>query len=91
MKVKMFKKEWEVKDINYKERRELWQLSLGSFVNSEVVQDKYFEMINKVEELSGLQEKDYIKKDKSLLTMAEIDLLLQEVFASYMSMEKKDS
>ena len=91
MKVKMLKKEWEVKDINYKERRELWQLSLGSFVNSEVVQDKYFEMINKVEELSGLQEKDYIKKDKSLLTMAEIDLLLQEVFASYMSMEKKDS
>ena len=91
MKVKMFKKEWEVKDINYKERRELWQLSLGSFVGSEVVQDKYFEMINKVEELSGLQEKDYIKKDKSLLTMAEIDLLLQEVFASYMSMEKKDS
>jgi hypothetical protein len=91
MKVKMFDKEWEVKDINYKEKRELWQLSLSSFAGSEVVQEKYFDMINKVEELSGLSEKDYVHKDKSLLTMAEIDLLLQEVFASYMSTEKKDS
>jgi hypothetical protein len=48
-------------------------------------------MINKVEEISGLSEKDFVHKDKSLLTMAEIDLLLQEVFASYMSTEKKDS
>ena len=91
MKVKMFDKEWEVKDINYKEKRELWQLSLSSFAGSEVVQEKYFNMINKVEELSGLSEKDYVHNDKSLLTMAEIDLLLQEVFASYMGTEKKDS
>jgi len=91
MKVKMFDKEWEVKDINYKERRELWHLSLSSFAGTEVVHDKYFKMINKVEEISGLSEKDCIHNDKSLLTMAEIDLLLQEVFASYMGTEKKDS
>jgi len=91
MKVKMFDKEWEVKDINYKERRELWHLSLSSFAGTEVVHDKYFKMINKVEEISGLSEKDFIHNDKSLLTMAEIDLLLQEVFASYMGTEKKDS
>ena len=91
MKVKMFDKEWEVKDINYKEKRELWQLSLSSFAKSEVVQEKYFNMINKVEELSGLSEKDYIHKNENPLTMAEIDLLLQEVFASYMGTEKKDS
>ena len=91
MKVKMFDKEWEVKDINYKERRELWHLSLSSFAGTEVVHDKYFKMINKVEEISGLSEKDFVHKDKSLLTMAEIDLLLQEVFASYMGTEKKVS
>ena len=87
----MFDKEWEVKDINYKERRELWHLSLSSFAGTEVVHDKYFKMISKVEEISGLSEKDFVHKDKSLLSMAEIDLLLQEVFASYMGTEKKDS
>ena len=45
--------------------------------------------MNKVEELSGLKEADYIKDDKTPLTMAEIDLLVQEIFTQYMGMEKK--
>jgi hypothetical protein len=91
MKVKMFDKEWNINSINYKQKRELWHLSLIAFDNKNTIQDKYFEMINKVEEYSGLTEDDYTHKDKSLLSMAEIDLLLQEVYSCYMGIEKKDS
>ena len=88
--VNMFDKEWKINAITYEQRRQLWQLSLASFAGKEIVQDKYFEMINMVEKLSGLKESDYIHKDDKLLTMAEIDLLLQEIFAYYMGTEKKD-
>jgi len=86
MKVKMFEKEWEVKSITYREKRELWQLSLNAFKDGIQNQDEYFKLINKVEEVSGLVEKDFGK-----LSMAEIDLLLQQIFTQYMGLEKKDS
>ena len=61
--VNMFDKEWKINAITYEQRRQLWQLSLASFAGKEIVQDKYFEMINMVEKLSGLKESDYIHKD----------------------------
>ena len=90
MKVKVFNKEWEVNNPTYKEKRELWKLNATTFDGENVNQDNYFKLLDKVEEISGLSEKDFVHKDKSLLSMAEIDLLLQEVFASYMGTEKKD-
>ena len=86
MKVNMFDKEWSVNDITYKQKRELWQLSLNAFKDDKDNQDEYFILINKVEEFSGL-----VEKDLSKLSMAQIDLLLQEIFTQYMVLEKKDS
>ena len=86
MKVNMFKKEWEVKSITYKEKRELWQLSLNAFKDGTTNQEAYFVLLNKVEEISGLKEKDLEK-----LSMADIDALLQEIYSQYMGLEKKDS
>tara|TARA_Y100001980_G_C14404962_1_gene200172 strand:- start:2 stop:262 length:261 start_codon:yes stop_codon:yes gene_type:complete len=86
MKVKMFDKEWEVNPITYKQKRELWQLSLNAFREDKENEDDYFKLINKVEELSGLTE-----KDMDSLSMAQIDLLLQQIFTDYMGLEKKDS
>ena len=86
MKVKMFDKEWNVNSITYKEKRELWQLSLNAFRDDKENQDDYFKLINRVEELSGLTEKEV-----NSLTMAQVDLLLQQIFTDYMGLEKKDS
>ena len=86
MNVKMFDKEWEVNPITYKQKRELWQLSLNAFREEKENEDDYFKLINKVEELSGLTE-----KDMDSLSMAQIDLLLQQIFTDYMGLEKKDS
>jgi len=87
MKVSMFDKEWSINTITYKQKRELWQLSLDAFQDEKKQnQEKYFKLINKVEEYSGLVEKDLAK-----LSMAQIDLLLQQIFTEYMGLEKKDS
>ena len=86
MKVKMFEKMWDVSPITYKQKRELWQLSLNAFKDDNENQDQYFKLINRVEELSGL-----VEKDLGELSMAQIDLLLQEIFTQYMGLEKKDS
>ncbi len=86
MKVKMFDKEWEANPITYKQKRELWQLSLNAFRDDKENQDDYFKLINRVEELSGITEKEI-----SSLSMAQVDLLLQQIFTEYMGLEKKDS
>ena len=86
MEVNMFNKKWKVNSITYKEKIELWQLSLNAFRDDNINQDDYFKLINRVEELSGLTE-----KDMKSLTMGKIDLLLQQVFTDYMGLEKKDS
>ena len=86
MKVKMFDKEWEVNPITYKQKRELWQLSLNAFRDDKENQDDYFKLINRVEELSGITEKEV-----SSLSMAQVDLLLQQIFTDYMWLEKKYS
>ena len=83
MEVNMFNKKWKVNSITYKEKRELWQLSLSAFRDDNINQDDYFKLINRVEELSGLTE-----KDMKSLTMGKIDLLLQQVFTDYMGLEK---
>ena len=86
MKVKMFDKEWDISSITYKQKRELWQLSLNAFRDDKENQDDYFKLINRVEELSGITEKEV-----SSLSMAQVDLLLQQIFTEYMGLEKKDS
>jgi len=84
MKIDMFDKVWEVKRLSYREKRELWQMSLKAFPEGEVNQDNYFELMEKVEKLSGLAEKDLEQ-----LSMGDVDLLLQEVYQQYMGIEKK--
>ena len=89
MKVKMFDKEWEVKNPTYKEKRELWKLNTMTFVSDKINQDKYFELLDKVEEISGLQPEDYINKKGDALNMANIDSLLQQIFLSYIGQSEE--
>lgn len=85
----MFDKEWEVKNPTYKEKRELWKLNTMTFVGDKINQDKYFELLDKVEEISGLQPEDYINKKGDALNMANIDSLLQQIFLSYIGQSEE--
>ena len=86
MKVKMFDKEWEVKNPTYKEKRELWKLNTMTFEGDKMNQDKYCQLLERVEEISGLRPEDYVKKSDDKLAMSDIDSLLQQIFLSYMGL-----
>tara|TARA_R110002020_G_scaffold469995_2_gene695450 strand:+ start:1992 stop:2258 length:267 start_codon:yes stop_codon:yes gene_type:complete len=83
MKVKALGKEYQVKDITYKERRNLHRLNAKAFWDGKVNPDNYYDVLEKVAEISGLDEKEF--KD---LSMTEIDQVLQEVFTEYMGLGK---
>ena len=81
MKVKALGKEYQVKDITYKERRDLHRLNAKAFWDGKVNPDNYYDVLEKVAEISGLGEDDF----KSL-SMTEIDQISQEVFTEYMGL-----
>mgnify|MGYP003132533433 CR=1 FL=1 len=83
MKVKALGKEYQVKDITYKERRDLHRLNAKAFWDGKVNPDNYYDVLEKVAEISGLGEDDF-----KGLSMTEIDQILQEVFTQYMGLEK---
>ena len=84
MKVKALDKEYQVKDITYKERRGLHRLNAKAFWDGKINPDNYYDVLEKVAEISGLTEKDF--KD---LSMVEVDQLLQAILTSYLGLEKK--
>ena len=83
MKVKALGKEYQVKDITYKERRDLHRLNAKAFWDGKGNPDNYYDVLEKVAEISGLGEDDF-----KGLSMTEIDQILQEVFTQYMGLEK---
>ena len=83
MKVKALGEEYQVNEITYKERRDLHRLNAKAFWDGKINPDNYYDVLEKVAEISGLGEKDF--KD---LSMVEIDQVLQEVFTQYMGLEK---
>jgi hypothetical protein len=84
MKVKVLKKEWTIKDISYKQRRELYELNVKAFWQGEVDPENYYTVLNKTSELAGLEDKELDK-----LSMPEVDQLLQAILTSYLGLEKK--
>ncbi len=83
MKVKALGKEYQVKDISYKQRRDLHKVNAKAFWDGKIDPESYYDVLEKVAEISGLGEKDF--KD---LSMVEVDQVLQQVFSDYMGLEK---
>ena len=81
--VKVFDKDWEVKNPTYKEKREIWKLNSIAFEGGEINQDNYFNLLDRVEEISGLQPEGYINPKGDPLSMSNIDALLQKIFLTY--------
>tara|TARA_R110000868_G_scaffold63484_3_gene191553 strand:- start:567 stop:839 length:273 start_codon:yes stop_codon:yes gene_type:complete len=89
MKVEMFDKEWEVKNPTYKEKRELWKLNTMTFEGNKMNQENYFVLLEKTEEISGLNPEDYTDDKGEILSMSSIDALLQQIFLNYIGYSKK--
>lgn len=85
MKIKALGKEYEIKDITYKERRELHRINATAFWDGKVKPESYYDVLEKVAEISGLGEPEF-----SGLSMVEIDQVLQEAFTAYMGLSKNE-
>jgi hypothetical protein len=83
MKVKALGKQYQVKDITYKQRRELHKSNAKAFWDGKIDPDSYYDVLEKVAEISELTEKDF-----KGLSMVEVDQVLQEVFSCYIGLEK---
>ena len=88
MVVKVGKKEWDVNDCTYAERRELHKLNAKVWWGGKMEVESYYNVLEKVGEIAGLGENDF--KD---MGMPEVDSVLQAVFLEYLGLEpsKKDS
>ena len=84
MKVKALDKEFQVKDITYKERRTLHKINAKAFWDGKIDPENYYDVLEEVAEISGLGEKDF-----KGLSMVEVDQVLQQVFTEYMGLERK--
>ena len=54
--IELGKRKFDVKDISYKERRELYIVNVKAFWKDEVNPDKYYEVLEKCAEISGLED-----------------------------------
>ena len=82
--------EFEVKNISYSEARQLHRENAKTFWNmnegDNVDPDKYYELIEKVKELSGI--KDGVLKEYNMI---QVDQILQSVLLHYTGLDPKGS
>ena len=83
--VKLDKKEYDVKDCTYKQRRKLHKLNALVWWGGEIDVEKYYDLLEVVQDISGLTESDL-----KGLEMSQIDQVLQAVFVNYLGLEKKE-
>ena len=83
--VKVDKKEYDVKDCTYKQRRKLHKLNALVWWGGEMDVEKYYALLEQVYAISGLAESDF-----KGLEMSQIDQVLQSVFVNYLGLEKKE-
>ena len=87
--VKVGKKDWDINDCTYAERRELHKLNAKVWWDSGKMDVlSYYNVLEKVGVIAGLGENDFKDMD-----MAKVDGVLQGIFLEYLGIEpaKKDS
>jgi hypothetical protein len=83
--VKVDKKEYDVKDCTYKQRRKLHKLNALVWWGGEIDVEKYYDLLEVVQDISGLTESDL-----KGLEMSQVDQVLQSVFVNYLGLGKKE-
>tara|TARA_A100001201_G_scaffold50258_1_gene50055 strand:+ start:2099 stop:2365 length:267 start_codon:yes stop_codon:yes gene_type:complete len=83
--IKALGKEYNIKEITYKERRELHRLNAKAFWDGKINPDNYYDVLERVAEIAGVGETEL-----NGLSMTEVDQVLQTIFKEYMGLEKKD-
>ena len=81
--VKVGKKDWDINDCTYAERRELHKLNAKVWWDGGKMDVlSYYDVLEKVGVIAGLGENDFKDMD-----MAKVDEVLQAVFLAYLGIE----
>ena len=85
--VKALDKEWRVKEISYRKKRELHAMGMDAFWNSgddaeNINMTAYRKLLDAVEKASGLDEEEL-----NTIPMTDVDVLLQAVYNNYMGLD----
>ena len=81
--IKQDKKEYDVKDCTYKERRELHRMNAKVWAKGEMDIDSYYLLLERVGEIAG------IEAELESMTMPKVDKLLQAIFLEYLNISPK--
>ena len=81
--VKVGKKDWDINDCTYAERRELHKLNAKVWWEGKMDVESYYDVLEKVGVIAGLGENDFKDMD-----MAKVDEVLQGIFLEYLGIEK---
>ena len=89
MKVKALGKDWEVNDLEFKDKKKLVHQAMKLYPDGEnkpMDSDVYEEISDKVLELSGLKEKDFDD-----FSMTQVLVIIDKVFLAYGGFDIKKS
>ena len=81
--IKQDKKEYDVKDCTYKERRELHRMNAKVWAKGEMDIDLYYLLLERVGEIAG------IEAELESMTMPKVDKLLQSIYIEYINISPK--
>jgi hypothetical protein len=86
MKIEALNKSWDIRDISYKQRRELHAINAEVWWKGEMDVGRYYDLLAKVSDIAGIDES--VLAD---LEMTEVDALLQACFMAYLGLTEKKS
>ena len=82
--VKVGKKDWQIADISFAEKRKLHMMNSLCFSGGEIDQEKYYGMLEAVRDMAGYGDGTANEKTLADLSMVEIDSLLQGWLIEYL-------
>tara|TARA_R110002020_G_scaffold119689_1_gene273043 strand:+ start:6992 stop:7279 length:288 start_codon:yes stop_codon:yes gene_type:complete len=87
--VKWNKKDWEILDISFSDKRKLHMLNSMCFIDNKINQENYYKLLEAVRDLAGYG--DGTEKQKLLedITMVEVDTLMQTILIEYLGLNVK--
>tara|TARA_R100001082_G_scaffold1376_1_gene1139 strand:- start:402 stop:677 length:276 start_codon:yes stop_codon:yes gene_type:complete len=87
--IKWNKKDWEIKDIVFSDKRKLHMLNAMCFQDEKINQKQYYKLLEEVRDMAGYGDGTENLKKLKEFTMVQVDTFLQTVLMEYLGLNAK--
>jgi len=87
--IKWNKKDWEIKDITFSDKRKLHMLNAMCFQGEKIDQENYYNLLEEVRKLAGYGDGTANQEKLEALSMVQIDTFLQTILMKYLGLSGK--